>query len=83
MENYKIVHNRLTKKQLIELNKVLSDKKKRPIGEGATAKVYSLWDTSLHDFVLRSQNEHSDYSIAAYCAWVEVCLKFKSKHTHT
>lgn len=80
MNNCKIIHSRLTKKQLLEINKVLSCKKKRPIGQGSTAKVYSLENTSLKDFVLRRQNAVAEFSIDAYCEWVQVCLNVKSKH---
>ena len=82
MNGYKILHNDLSAAEFEDLLKLRSDRYKRAIGSGATAKVYAFpQGSSLKDgWVYRIQKSSYDYSAHPYLQFAKACLKSKSRH---
>lgn len=82
MNGYKILHNSLSAAEFEDLLKLRSNRHKRAIGSGATAKVYAfLQGSPLRDkWVYRVQKASYEYIADPYLQFAKACLKSKSRH---
>lgn len=82
MNGYKILHNSLSAVEFEDLLKLRSNRHKRAIGSGATAKVYTFpQGSTLSDgWVYRVQKSSYEYSAYPYLQFAKACLKSKSRH---
>ena len=82
MKGYKIIHSTLSNTEMEEVLKLCSDRHKRCIGEGATAKVYAFPQsaTLAKGWVCRVQKMSCDYPVERYLDFAKVCVKSKSRH---
>ncbi len=82
MQGYNIICNNLSKEEMEDVINLKSSKVKRPLGEGATAKVYSFPDKSrlARKWVYRIQNATFDYYAEPYFKFAIACISSKSRH---
>ena len=82
MKGYKIIHSTLSNTEVEEVLKLRSDRHKRCLGEGATAKVYAFPQgaTLAKGWVYRVQKMSLDYPVERYLDFAKVCVKSKSRH---
>ena len=82
MKGYKIIHSTLSNTEAEEVLKLRSDRHKRCLGEGATAKVYPFPQsaTLAKGWVYRVQKVSFEYPVEGYLEFAKVCVKSKSRH---
>ena len=82
MQGYTIICNNLSKEEMEDVINLKSSKVKRPLGSGATAKVYSFPDKSrlARKWVYRIQNAPFDYYVEPYFKFATACISSKSRH---
>ena len=82
MKGFVVVYNKLSNTEMQELSALRSDKSKRPLGRGATAKVYSFpKNSSLYSkYVYRVQKPQGDFDAYAYLEFAQEVVKSKSRH---
>ena len=82
MKGFIVVYNKLSNAEMKDLSALRSDKKKRPLGRGATAKVYSFpKNSSLHSkYVYRVQKPQDGFEAHPYLDFAQEAIKSKSRH---
>lgn len=82
MKGFIVVYNKLSNDEMKDLSALRSDKKKRPLGRGATAKVYSFpKNSSLHSkYVYRVQKPRDGFDAYPYLEFAQEAVKSKSRH---
>lgn len=82
MEGFIVVYNKLSNTEMQELSALRSNKNKRPLGKGATAKVYAFpQGSTLSDgWVYRVQKSSYEFIADPYLQFAKVCMKSKSRH---
>lgn len=82
MNGYKILHNSLSAAEFEDLLKLRSNRHKRALGSGVTAKVYAFPQGSplSNGWVYRIQKSSYEYSAHPYLQFAKACLKSKSRH---
>ena len=82
MKGYNIIHSTLSNIEAEEVLKLRSDRHKRCLGEGATAKVYPFPQsaTLAKGWVYRVQKMSWEYPVEAYLDFAKICVKSKSRH---
>ena len=82
MKGYKIIHSTLSNTEVEEVLKLRSDRHKRCMGRGATAKVYAFPQsaTLANGWVYRVQKVSFEYPVEGYLDFAKICVKSKSRH---
>lgn len=82
MQGYTVIHNSLTEKEMQDVLNLKSAKKKRPLGTGATAKVYPFPKESiLHNgWVYRVQKQNYEFGVEPYLQFAGSMVSSKSRH---
>lgn len=82
MQGYTIIHNSLTEKEMQDVLNLKSAKKKRPLGTGATAKVYPFPKESiLHGgWVYRVQRPCDEFLVEPYLEFAGSMISSRSRH---
>jgi hypothetical protein len=82
MKGFIVVYNKLSNTEMQELSALRSDKSKRPLGRGATAKVYSFpKNSSLYSkYVYRVQKPQDGFDAYPYLEFAQEVVKSKSRH---
>lgn len=82
MKGFVVVYNKLSKDEMKDLSALRSDKNKRPLGRGVTAKVYSFpKNSSLHSkYVYRVQKPQDGFEAHPYLEFAQEAVKSKSRH---
>ena len=82
MKGFIVVYNKLSNDEMKDLSALRSDKNKRPLGRGATAKVYSFpKNSSLHSkYVYRVQKPQDGFEAHPYLYFAQEAIKSKSRH---
>lgn len=82
MKGFIVVYNKLSNDEMKDLSALRSDKNKRPLGRGATAKVYSFpKNSSLHSkYVYRVQSHKTGFEAHPYLDFAQEAIKSKSRH---
>ena len=82
MKGFVVVYNKLSNDEMKDLSALRSDKNKRPLGRGVTAKVYSFpKNSSLHSkYVYRVQKPQDGFDAYPYLEFAQEAVKSKSRH---
>lgn len=82
MKGFIVVYNKLSNTEMQEFLSLRGDKKKRALGKGSTAKVYSFpKNSSLYSkYVYRVQKHNEDFDAYPYLEFAQEVVKSKSRH---